>query len=207
MQYVMFTEEMKRSMANFKTRAVSKQEFEKIIYTIRTGFTLPDNRRVKPNDRIATALTLQANLGLRIGDVVKLKLSDIVLENGRYHLAITEEKTGKVRNFTVPSEVYIYIQNYALEHSLKPKQRLFDLSVRTVQNHLQLTCEYLGIYGLGTHSFRKFFAQTIYENNNYDIVLIKELLQHSSVAITQRYVGVGSQRIEKALQNHIVLPI
>ena len=180
---------------------------KKIIYTIRTGFTLPDNRRVKPNDRIATALTLQANLGLRIGDVVKLKLSDIVLENGRYHLAITEEKTGKVRNFTVPSEVYIYIQNYALEHSLKPKQRLFDLSVRTVQNHLQLTCEYLGIYGLGTHSFRKFFAQTIYENNNYDIVLIKELLQHSSVAITQRYVGVGSQRIEKALQNHIVLPI
>lgn len=193
-------------MANFKTRAVSKEEFEKIIYTIRTGFTLPDKRRVKPNERIATALTLQANLGLRIGDVVKLRLSDIVLENGRYHLAITEEKTDKVRNFTVPSEVYIYIQNYALERSLKPKQRLFDLTVRTVQNHLQLTCEYLGLHGLGTHSFRKFFAQTIYENNNYDIVLIKELLQHSSVAITQRYVGVGSQRIEKALQNHIVLP-
>jgi len=93
-----------------------------------------------------------------------------------------------------------------LERSLKPKQRLFDLSVRTVQNHLQLVCEYLKITGVGTHSFRKFFAQTIYESNNYDIVLIKELLQHSSVAITQRYVGVGSQRIETALQNHVILP-
>ena len=194
-------------MANFRTRAVSRDEFKEIIETIKTGFTFPDGRRVKPNERVATALTLQANLGLRIGDIVKLRLADIVLENGRYHLAITEEKTNKTRNFTVPAEVYIYIQNYALERSLKPKQLLFDLSVRTVQNHLQLTCEYLGIYGLGTHSFRKFFAQTIYENNNYDIVLIKELLQHSSVAITQRYVGVGSQRIEKALQNHIVLPI
>ena len=181
-------------MANFKTRAVSKEEFELIIKTISTGFVLPDGRRVKPNERVATILTLQANLGLRVGDVVKLRLSDIVLENGRYHLDITEQKTQKTRNFTVPAEVYIYIQNYAIKRGLKPKQRLFDISVRTVQNHLQLTCDYLGFgHSLGTHAFRKFFAQSIYENNNFDIVLVKELLQHSSVAITQRYVGVGSQ--------------
>ena len=178
-----------------------------IIKTISTGFVLPDGRRVKPNERVATILTLQANLGLRVGDVVKLRLSDIVLENGRYHLDITEQKTQKTRNFTVPAEVYIYIQNYAIKRGLKPKQRLFDISVRTVQNHLQLTCDYLGFgHSLGTHAFRKFFAQSIYENNNFDIVLVKELLQHSSVAITQRYVGVGSQRVEQALQNHVVLP-
>ena len=194
-------------MANFKTRAVSKEEFELIIKTISTGFVLPDGRRVKPNERVATILTLQANLGLRVGDVVKLRLSDIVLENGRYHLDITEQKTQKTRNFTVPAEVYIYIQNYAIKRGLKPKQRLFDISFRTVQNHLQLTCDYLGFgHSLGTHAFRKFFAQSIYENNNFDIVLVKELLQHSSVAITQRYVGVGSQRVEQALQNHVVLP-
>ena len=194
-------------MANFKTRAVSKEEFELIIKTISTGFVLPDGRRVKPNEWVATVLTLQANLGLRVGDVVKLRLSDIVLENGRYHLDITEQKTQKTRNFTVPAEVYIYIQNYAIKRGLKPKQRLFDISVRTVQNHLQLTCDYLGFgHSLGTHAFRKFFAQSIYENNNFDIVLVKELLQHSSVAITQRYVGVGSQRVEQALQNHVVLP-
>ena len=194
-------------MANFKTRAVSKEEFELIIKTISTGFVLSDGRRVKPNERVATILTLQANLGLRVGDVVKLRLSDIVLENGRYHLDITEQKIQKTRNFTVPAEVYIYIQNYAIKRGLKPKQRLFDISVRTVQNHLQLTCDYLGFgHSLGTHAFRKFFAQSIYENNNFDIVLVKELLQHSSVAITQRYVGVGSQRVEQALQNHVVLP-
>ena len=155
----------------------------------------------RPNERACAN-----RLSFEDAEAIILKLSDIILENGRYHLAIIEEKTNKVRNFTVPSEVYIYIQNYALERSLKPKQRLFDISVRTVQNHLQLVCEYLGLSQLSTHSFRKFYAQSIYENNNYDIVLVKELLQHSSVAITQRYVGVGSQRIEKALQNHIILP-
>lgn len=196
-----------KEMANFRTRAVSTEEFKLIIDTIRTGFVLPDGKRVKSNERIATALILQANLGVRCGDIVKMRLADIILENGRYHLAITEEKTQKMRNFTVPAEIYIFIQNYALRRSIKPTQRLFDLSVRTIQNHLQLTCEYLGIHGVSTHSFRKFFAQKIYENNNYDIVLVKELLQHSSVAITQRYVGVGSKRIEDALRNHIVLPI
>lgn len=70
-------------MANKKTRAVDKEEFEKIISTIRTGFVLPGGDRIRPNERIAVALTLQANLGLRIGDVVHLRLADIVLENGR----------------------------------------------------------------------------------------------------------------------------
>ncbi|MCQ5128813.1 tyrosine-type recombinase/integrase [Butyricicoccus faecihominis] len=193
-------------MANKKTRAVSKQELEQIIITIRTGFVLPTGEKFRANERIAVALTLQANLGLRIGDIVKLKLSDIVLENGRYHLQIIEQKTGKARNFTVPSEVYIFIQSYALNRGLKPTQRLFDLTVRAVQNHLQKVCGYLEIKGVSTHSFRKFFAQSMYEENNYDIALIQELLQHSSIAITQRYLGVSSQKVEQALQKHIVIP-
>lgn len=193
-------------MANKKTRAVNKEEFEMIISKIREGFSLPSGEHFKPNKRIATALTLQANLGLRIGDVVKLRLSDIIYENGRYHLDIVEQKTGKLRTFTVPTEVYIYLQNYAIDRGIKPNQRLFDLSVRAVQHHLQSVCSCLGIENVGTHSFRKFFAQTIYESNNYDIALIRELLQHSSVAITQRYLGISSQRVEQALQNHIYIP-
>lgn len=193
-------------MANKKTRAVSKEEFEKLISIIREGFTLSTGEHYKPNERIAVALTLQANLGLRIGDVLHLRLADIVLENGRYHLDIVEQKTGKCRTFTVPPEVYIYLQNYAIAKGIKPQQRLFDLTVRAVQNHLQKACCYLNIDGVGTHSFRKFFAQTIYEENNYDIALIRELLQHSSVAITQRYLGISSQRVEQALQKHIYIP-
>ena len=194
-------------MANFKTRAVSEEEFKMIIDTIRTGFVLADGTRVRSNTRVMVVLILMANLGLRVGDTVKMRLMDIQWENGRYHLAITEEKTKKPRNFTVPAEVYIYIQNYAISRGLKPKQRLFDISVRTVQHHLKLVCTYLGLTGISTHSFRKFFAQKIYENSNYDLMLIKELLQHASLASTSRYVGVGSKRVEDALRNHIFLPI
>lgn len=193
-------------MANKKTRAVDKEEFEKIISTIRTGFTLPNGDRVRPNERVATALTLQANLGLRIGDIVHLRLADIILEGGRYHLDIVEQKTGKARNFTVPTEVYIYLQNYTIQQGLRPTQKLFPLTVRAVQLHLQKVCRYLGITGVSTHSFRKFFAVSIYIENDYNVELVRTLLQHSSVAVTQHYLSVEPKIVEQALQKHIVLP-
>ena len=97
-------------MANKKTLALNREEFEEIIYTIKTGFTTASGEKVRPNQRIATALTLQANLGLRIGDVLNLRLSDIVFESDRYRLNIVEEKTKKSRNFTVPTDIYIFLQ-------------------------------------------------------------------------------------------------
>ncbi|MFV0517433.1 MAG: tyrosine-type recombinase/integrase [Aminipila sp.] len=193
-------------MANKKTRAIDRTEFELIISTIRAGFTTAAGQSVKSNERIGAALTLQANLGLRVGDIVKLKLSDIVFESGRYHLDIIEEKTKKKRTFTVPNEVYTYLQTYALENGKKPKSRLFDITVRAVQNHLKLTCDYLGLQGVGTHSFRKFFAMSIYNNNDFNVELVREILQHSSVSVTQHYLSVDSRQVEKALKGHIVLP-
>ena len=82
-------------MANKRTRAINREEFEKIIETIRTGFILPNGECVRPNVRIAAALILEANLGLRIGDIVRLRLADILFESGRYHLNIIEQKTEK----------------------------------------------------------------------------------------------------------------
>lgn len=194
-------------MANKKTRALSREEFEKVIYTIRTGFTTATGEKVRPNIRIATALTLQGNLGIRIGDIVKFRLSDIIFESGRYRLDITEEKTGKARTFTVPTEIYIFLQNYALENNIKPKSRLFNITVRAVQKHLQKVCEYLGLENVSTHSCRKFFANEIYKNSDYNLHLVNLLLAHSSIETTKFYLSLDSKQVEKALQDHIVLPV
>ena len=84
-------------------------------------------------------------------------------------------------------------------------QRLFDLSERQIQKHLKAACDYLWFVGISTHSFRKYFATQIYINNDYNIELVRQLLQHSSAAVTQRYIGIQQKQIEKALQNHIKL--
>lgn len=190
---------------NKKTVALTEDQYKNIIQIIRDGFACSDGHIVKPNERIATALSLEANLGLRISDILQLRLSAIIHDGNRYRLDIVEKKTKKKREFTVPIEIYSYIQNYVLENNINPAARLFQISERTIQNHLQLVCGYLGYENISTHSFRKYFATSIYVNNNYNIELVRVLLQHSSVATTQRYIGLQSKEIESALQNHIKL--
>ena len=101
-------------MANKRTRALTVEEYDQIIDTMRTGFA-----GCRPNDRIATALIIEANLGIRISDILNLKLSDIVKEGSRYRLNITEQKTKKSRNFTVPFEIFQYIKIFELRPSLR----------------------------------------------------------------------------------------
>lgn len=188
---------------NKKTIALTEEQYKNIISTMRAGFVCPDGHIVKPNKKIATALTLEANLGLRISDILQLRLSAIIRDGDRYRLNIVEQKTKKRREFTVPTDIYIYIQNYALENNINPAAKLFDIGERAVNKHLRLVCDYLGYEGIGSHSFRKYFATSIYVNNNYDINLVRVLLQHSSTVTTQRYIGLQNKNIEDALQNHI----
>ena len=51
----------------------------------------------------------------------------------------------------------------------------------------------------------KWYATEIYNSNGFDIALVQRLLQHSSAATTQRYIGIEPQRIEQAIQNHAQL--
>lgn len=49
---------------NKKTKALTTEQYKDIITTLREGFG-----GCRPNDRIATALVLEGNLGLRISDM------------------------------------------------------------------------------------------------------------------------------------------
>ena len=63
---------------NKKTSALTTAQYTEIIETMKKGFC-----GFRPNERIATALVLEGNLGLRISDVLRLRLSDIVNDGGR----------------------------------------------------------------------------------------------------------------------------
>jgi integrase len=193
------------TMANRKTVAVTQQEYEQLIKTIQGGFIREDGRVFRPNGRLAAVLVLEANLGLRIGDILNLTLKDIIRDGSRYRLDIREQKTDKTRTFTVPNEILLYIKNYAAANQIQEDERLFDLTPRAVQKQLKLAADHLGLPGISTHSFRKYFATSIYLENSYNIELVRTLLQHSSSAITQKYIGIQQKDVEDALQKHIKL--
>ena len=186
---------------NKKTLSLTKNQYQQIVAAARSGIST-NEIIFKPNERLATVLILQANIGLRISDILNLKLSDIVHDGERYRLDIVEQKTKKSRTFTIIPAIYQFLIEYAAKNDLGFNTKLFDVSERAIQKQLKIICDYLNFDGISTHSFRKFYATQIYENNNCDIELVRVLLQHSNSTITQRYIGISPLKIEQALQNH-----
>ena len=181
-------------------QALTTDQYTTVIRTIREG-----RGSLRANPRIAAALTAEANLGMRIGDILKLKMSDIVKDGGRYRLNVVEEKTGKRRTFTVPQGVYDFFCAYCREQNIGANDLMFPITVRAVQKHLKAICEELGYENISTHSFRKWYATDIYNANGHDIVLVQQLLQHSSPTVTRRYIGLSDERVEAAIDSHVLI--
>ncbi len=188
------------TMANKKTAALTVEQYENFIDAMKKGSCF-----FRPNEQIMTALILEANLGLRIKDILNLSLDSFIKDGERYRLNIIEIKTKKKREFTVLNEVYDYIHDYCLRHEISRNEKIFKTKERNIQTYLQKVADYLGYENIGTHSFRKFFATQIYIKSGYNLILVQRLLQHSNPKVTQRYIGINSKQLEEALQGHLYL--
>ena len=178
--------------------ALTNDQYTTLISTIQNG-----TESFRANPRIAAILTAEANLGMRVGDILRLRLADIVRDGGRLRLNIIEAKTGKKRTFSVPEAIYTYFCNYAEKFRISATERLFPITERAVQKHLKIVCDYLGYADISTHSFRKWYATDIYNSSGHDIILVQHLLQHSSPATTRRYIGMSDEKVEAAIAQHV----
>lgn len=181
------------------TRALSEEEYIEFIETMKEGFT-----GFRPNEHVAMALSVEAATGLRISDVLLLRPSSIVKYDREWHFNIVEKKTRKPRNFLVQDYVAINLKLYCAERGITGDDLIFPFKVRNVQARVAKVADYLDMKNISTHSFRKFFATKIYTENGNNIELLRKILQHSSVADTQRYIGVDTQKINEALAGHVI---
>lgn len=194
---------------NKKTLSLSEESYREIITAIQNGFEYEQDgkkKKFRANIQLATVLQLEANTGMRIGDILNMTMASIKKDGSRHRLDVTEQKTGKARQFTIPENVYNFLNEYAMNNGIKKEDMLFTgnkgqmLSVRAVQKQLKIVCDYLGVEETSTHSFRKTFATTAYKNSGYDIALVQTLLQHSDAKTTQRYINISTKQIEDELQ-------
>ena len=105
---------------------------------------------------------------------------------------------------TASTAITNMIMEYALENNIKKSDNLFKITPRAVQKQLKIICDYLELENISTHSFRKMYATNQYEANNNNIELVKELLNHSSIATTQRYIRVSQKEINKASSSYFI---
>ena len=150
-------------------------------------------KKFRPNPSLAFALALQATLGFRASDIVNLKVSDF----NRSKFAIKEIKTGKWQNRDLNDAMYNKLLEYAVNNKLDKDDFIYPNKVRNMQQQLKIITDYLGYKNIGTHSFRKLFAHTLYEESGYDIELVRHVLNHSDIKTTMRYLGVSMKKLKE----------
>lgn len=184
---------------NYKaTRPLEVEEYETIIKLCKEGFKYYDKntgreKKFRPNPPLAFALALQATLGFRASDIVNLKVSDF----NRSKFAIKEIKTGKWQNRDLNDTMYNKLLEYVVTNNLDKDDFIYPNKVRNMQQQLKIITDYLGYKNIGTHSFRKLFAHTLYEESGHDIELVRHVLNHSDIKTTMRYLGVSMKKLKE----------
>lgn len=143
---------------------------------------------------------LMVSLGRRVGDTIALKWSDLFLPNGGYRERLTtlkEEKTGKVVGVKLNALAKFYIEEYCKFVEIKPmehyKERIFSSSDAAFRKILKQAVQMIGLtYSVSTHSFRKYYANTIYKLHPQDadnLMIVQTMMGHSDLETTKIYIN------------------
>ena len=152
----------------------------------------------KENKRDYCIFVVGINVGLRAGDLLSLKIKDVTDGNTIFDtVTIKEQKTGKTRNFALNKNakeaIQIYINSladYDFDDYLFKSRKGGHLGVRPLHHIIKTLTKDLGIKGnFGTHTLRKTMAYHRYINK-VPLETLQKLLNHSSSAITLRYIGI-----------------
>lgn len=153
--------------------------------------------------------TLGINSGLRISDLLKLTIAD-VMEKGKPkdRIRLREKKTNKYKEFPLSDNAksaikeYLKIRNYTENEPLfisrKNKGFLLRQQAYKIINDVAKS---VGIKEkIGTHTLRKTFGYHAY-NKGYDITVIQKLFNHSSPSVTLRYIGITQDDLDNVYLN------
>lgn len=149
-----------------------------------------------------TILLLTYACGLRVSEVVSLKIADI--DGRRMVMHIKHAKGKKDRVVSLSPTVLIMLRAYYKRYL--PKTYLFEgqfsgehYSVRSIQQVLYEAKSKANIFKQGgMHLLRHSFATHLIDKG-IDVVMIQKLLGHNDIKTTLRYLHVSNRDLQKIL--------
>lgn len=143
------------------------------------------------------------NTGLRISDILNLKIYDV---RDRTHIIIKEKKTGKEKRFLINSQLRKDIEKFISrmdnEEYLFQSRKGINRPISRVQAYrvLNKAANKVGISEVGTHTLRKTFGYWHYQIYK-DIAILQDIFNHSAPSITLRYIGINQDIKDKTIED------
>ena len=160
------------------------------------------------NYKMSLLVALGCFTGLRISDILALRWNQILSVS---EFTIIEKKTGKKRMLRLNpqlqkhiQECYEHIQPIGVKAPILVSQKGTIFTIQAINRILKdIKIKYkVKIKNFSCHSLRKTFGRQVYnmnsENSELALVKLMELFNHSSVAITKRYLGLRQEEILQA---------
>ena len=172
------------------------------VYPIRDKDSIQKMKAyLSKNPRDLLLFTIGLNSALRISDILSLKVGQV--KSG--YVILKEQKTNKTKRFPLNKSVMEvllpYIAGKGDEDYLFESQKGNKLSRCQAYRIIKKASRVCGLSEeIATHSMRKTFAYKVYEKTK-DIALIQQLLNHSSPAISLRYIGITQNKLDNIYES------
>lgn len=189
-----------------------KKRPAKPIKDIELVYDLQDYLKYK-SERNYVLFVLGVTTGYRAGDLVRLRVRDVkealrsgyflILESKKENTKNIRKENIKPREVKIVSKIEKVLKNYIkdkenYEYMFKSRKGLnAHITVSHVSRILSEAASNFGLQNITAHSMRKTYAYTIYLGSKHDIVAVKEMLGHSSIEITKRYLGLDRELYDK----------
>lgn len=155
--------------------------------------------------RMYLMLMVGIYLGLRISDMLKLRVDDL---RGKNVLMLKEQKTSKNAQLSIPDKLKRVCRDrlaglpgdsFIFESRQRDRFGISKaISRMTAYNDMQAMADIAKLdYPMGCHSLRKTFGYHYYKQTG-DIAFLMIWFNHSSMEVTKRYIGIDlDERVKK----------
>lgn len=139
------------------------------------------------NERDRLILELMGRGGMRIGEVLNIRVSDINFESST--ILVTEPKSGRAgEKVYITKKLASKLRSFAMKADVEEGDRVFNISYSTAYRMVRRSGGLVDSL-LRPHDLRRHAATQASRSNIPLEIVSKVILRHADISTTQRYLG------------------
>ncbi len=180
-----------REIKNERVRYLSKEEEEKLLQVLESG----------KNKTLKNIVLLSLHTGMRLGEILNLKWENVDFKNKILILFPDQTKNKKRHVIPLNKTAYKVLKEQETMKLLKCPYVFHrnGRKINSIKDGFKSALKKAGIEDFRFHDLRHTFASRLVQRG-IDLYVVKELLNHSSIMVTQRYAHLRLENMKKAVE-------
>lgn len=179
---------------------------ERYLTRAEVGRLVSEARKLRFGDLLADFIELAVHTGCRRGELLNLEWSRVTLERGRETITLNARhtKSGKPRQVPLNATAIASIKRRAAWRAEQAPDspwvfcRIGGGQVKSLRNGFEVAASNAGLTDLRIHDLRHTAASWLV-TDGVPLEVVKELLGHSSITMTERYAHLAPHRVREAV--------